>query len=193
CSGANKWFYDTWDTEEDMWKVENPDDLPAAEVLYCSFPSLKDPHHDPGPEQRHTGEVVTFVPWETFAEWQGTKSRADRGERYERLKKAMEESLLEQFLTKIPALRDMVDYVELSTPASSDYYVRPVNGSIYGLMPTPKRFQSPWLRPRSPVRNLYFGSSDVAMVGVIGAMMGGVLAATASDPVRAVRMLRGLA
>ncbi|MEM6454876.1 MAG: NAD(P)/FAD-dependent oxidoreductase [Acidobacteriota bacterium] len=193
ASGANKWFYDTWDTEEDMWKVEDPDGLPAAEVLYCSFPSLKDPLHDPGPEQRHTGEVVTFVPWETFAEWQGTRSRRDRGERYSRLKEAMEKALLAQFLERMPALRDMVDYVELSTPVTSDYFVRPVKGSIYGLLPTPARFRSPWLRPRSPIRNLYFGSSDVAMVGVIGAMMGGVLAATASDPVRAVRLLRRLA
>ncbi|MEM6796288.1 MAG: NAD(P)/FAD-dependent oxidoreductase [Acidobacteriota bacterium] len=193
ASAANKWFYDTWDSEEDMWKVEDPGSLPHAEVLYCSFPSLKDPHHDPGPEMRHTGEVVTFVPWETFAEWQGTRSRKSRGERYERLKEAMKDALLEQFLARMPGLRDMVDYVELSTPASSDHYVRPVRGSIYGLLPTPKRFRSPSLRPRSPVRNLYFGSSDVAMVGVVGAMMGGVLAAAASDPVRAVRLMRRLA
>ena len=61
CSGANKWFYEKWHPDAD-WDVSNPDAIGRAPVLYCSFPSLKDPEHDPGPEQRHTGEVVTFVP-----------------------------------------------------------------------------------------------------------------------------------
>ncbi|MEM8930859.1 MAG: NAD(P)/FAD-dependent oxidoreductase, partial [Acidobacteriota bacterium] len=190
ASGANQWFYNTWDHEEDVWQVDDPDALGPAPVLYCSFPSLKDPRHDPGPETMHTGEVVTFVPWDTFARWRGTRSRKDRGPEYARLKTAIEASLLEQFLDRMPALRPMVDYVELSTPASTDFFVRPIDGSIYGLLPTPERFSSPWLRPRSPVRNLFFGGSDVAMVGVIGAMMGGALAATAAEPIRALRLLR---
>ncbi|MCG8456786.1 MAG: NAD(P)/FAD-dependent oxidoreductase, partial [Holophagales bacterium] len=192
ASAANKWFYNTWSSEDDLWHVDDPDQLGQAAVLYCSFPSLKDPRHDPGPEQKHTGEVVTFVPWQTFADWQGTRSRRDRGEHYQRLKQAIEDSLLEQFLERMPGLRPMVDHVELSTPASTDYFVRPVQGSIYGLLPTPERFESPWLRPRSPVPNLFFAGSDVSMVGVIGAMMGGVLSAAAAEPFRAVRWLRRL-
>lgn len=192
ASAANQWFYNTWSSEEDIWRVDDPQDLGPAPVLYCSFPSLKDPLHDPGPALKHTGEVVTFVPWETFAEWQGSRSRRDRGERYEALKKAIETSLLEQFLARLPALRPMIDVVELSTPASTDYFVRPVKGSIYGLLPTPARFRSPWLRPRSPIPNLFFAGSDVAMVGVMGAMMGGALAAAAAEPVRALRFVRRL-
>ncbi|MEM9555433.1 MAG: NAD(P)/FAD-dependent oxidoreductase [Acidobacteriota bacterium] len=190
ASGANQWFYNTWDSEDDVWEVDDPDALGRPPVLYCSFPSLKDPLHDPGPEQCHTGEVVTFVPWQTFAAWRGTRSRRDRGPEYERLKTAIEDALLEQFLERMPELRPMVDYVELSTPASTDYFVRPVDGSIYGLLPTPERFASDSLRPRSPIRNLFFGGSDAAMVGVIGAMMGGLLAATAAEPLRALRLLR---
>jgi all-trans-retinol 13,14-reductase len=74
---ANKWFYNTWDHEADVWHIDRAhrrtDKMPDAPVLYCSFPSLKDPNHDPGPEQRHTGEVVTFVPWDRFAGWLGTR------------------------------------------------------------------------------------------------------------------------
>ncbi len=192
ASGANKWFWGTWSSEEGVWDVSDPDNLEPCPVLYCSFPSLKDPRHDPGPEVKHTGEVVTFVPWETFAQWRGTRSRRDRGEEYDALKRAIETSLLEQYLEHMPELRPMVDHVELSTPASTDYFVRPVAGSIYGLLPTPERFKSPWLRPRSPIKNLFFGGSDVAMVGVMGAMMGGALAAAAAEPVRAFRFLRRL-
>ena len=70
ASPANKWFYNTWDNEEDVWRVNPEADIEEdAAILYCSFPSLKDPEHDPGEEERHTGEVVTFVPWEAFAPW----------------------------------------------------------------------------------------------------------------------------
>jgi all-trans-retinol 13,14-reductase len=192
ASGANKWFYDTWSTEEDAWRVRNDGDIAGAPVLYCSFPSLKDPEHDPGPEERHTGEVVTFVPWEVFAPWRGTAWKK-RGADYEAFKERLSQRLLEQFLDKMPGLRPMLDYVELSTPLSTDNFCRPLAGSIYGLEPTPARFKSPWLRPRSPVANLFFAGSDVASVGVIGAMMGGALAVLSAEPLRAIDYLRRFA
>lgn len=188
---ANRWFYNTWDHEADAWHIEHVprDTIPEAPVLYCSFPSLKDPQHDPGPEQRHTGEVVTFVPWDRFAGWLGTRWQK-RGGDYKDFKDALQASLLEQFLLKMPGLRGMVDHAELSTPLSTDYFVRPTRGSIYGLEPTPARFANPHLRPRSPVHNLFLAGSDVATVGVIGAMMGGVLAAASAEPRRALGLLR---
>jgi all-trans-retinol 13,14-reductase len=190
CSSANKWFWNTWEMEEREWDFdsENIQDCP---LLYCSFPSLKDPLHDPGEELRHTGEVVTFVPWETFSKWKDTGWRK-RGEDYDELKKKLQDAILEQFLRHIPELRSMVDYVELSTPLSTEYFNRSMMGSIYGIEPTPERFQNPWLRPKSPIANLYLSGSDIASVGVIGAMMGGVLCAAAAEPLKAIPYLRKL-
>ena len=91
-----------------------------------------------------------------------------------------------------PALKPLLDYAELSTPVSTDNFCRPTAGSIYGLEPTPARFRNPWLRPRSPVPGLFFSGSDVASVGVIGAMMGGVLAAAAAEPIGVLGMMRSL-
>jgi all-trans-retinol 13,14-reductase len=193
AGSANKWFYETWSTEDAAWDVgtaEHPTTT-RAPVLYTSFPSLKDPSHDAGPEQRHTGEVVTFVPYEAFERWQGTRWKK-RGPEYERFKADLEKRLLAQFLEHMPALAPMLDHVELSTPVSTETFVRPVLGSIYGIEPTPERFRTPWLRPRSPVRGLYFSGSDVATVGVVGAMMGGVLAAVAVEPVKVGRLLAPL-
>jgi len=189
CSGANKWFYKTWDMETDIWPINNPDKIEDAQVLYCSFPSLKDPQHDPGPDVRHTGEVVTFVPWEDFLPWIDTRWKK-RGDDYDALKKRMEEKLLDQFLRCIPELRGMVDYVELSTPLSTDNFVRPMHGGIYGIEPTPQRFGNPWLRARPPIKNLHFSGSEVCSVGVIGAMMGGVLGAASVETMGAFSMLR---
>jgi all-trans-retinol 13,14-reductase len=190
CTAANRWFYQTWDMEWSAWDVEK-DELGEAMVLYCSFPSLKDPEHDPGPEQRHTGEVVTFVPWEQFERWSGTAWRK-RGEDYDALKKRISDELLEQFLAHMPELKDYVDYVELSTPLSTETFVRPKRGSIYGLLPTPERFSNPWLRAKSPIDGLYFSGSEVASVGVVGAMMGGILCGVSMAPWSSLKWLRGV-
>jgi all-trans-retinol 13,14-reductase len=190
---ANRWFYDTWDHEVEAWHIGPVpgDSIADAPVLYCSFPSLKDPTHDPGPEQRHTGEVVTFVPWDRFAGWLGSRWHK-RGADYDELKQALQAKLLDQFVKKMPALAPMIDHVELSTPLTTDHFVRPTRGSIYGIEPTPERFANPHLRPRSPIPGLFLAGSDVATVGVIGAMMGGVLAATSAEPRRALALLRTL-
>ena len=190
AGAANKWFYETWSTEADAWHV-HPDeaDLPHAPVLYCSFPSLKDPTHDPGEHLRHTGEVVTFAPWESFASWRGTRWKK-RGEDYDAFKQRLTDALLEQFFEHMPELEPMVRHAELSTPVSTDHFCRPLRGSIYGLEPTPDRFTNRWLRPRSPIAGLFFSGSEVATVGVIGAMMGGVLAAMAAEPIATMRQLQ---
>jgi len=189
ASAANKWFYNTWDNEQNEWHVDDAERLPDAPCLYCSFPSLKDPEHDPGPQVRHTGEVVTFVPWNAFQPWLGTRWYK-RGEAYEQFKQRLSDSLLKQFLGHLPGLESMVDYVELSTPLSTDNFTRPIAGSIYGIEPTPERFRNPWLRPRSPIGNLYFSGSEVASVGVMGAMVGGVMAALAAEPLAVLNYLR---
>jgi all-trans-retinol 13,14-reductase len=188
AGSANRWFYETWQTDEDAWAVRPDAPLPRAPVLYTSFPSLKDPTHDPGPEGLHTGEVVTFVPWSVFEPWVGSRWQK-RGPEYEAFKTRMQESLLEQLFAYMPGLRPHLAWAELSTPVSTEHFCRPVAGSIYGLEPTPERFENPWLRPRSPIPGLFFAGSEVTTVGVMGAMMGGVLAAVSAEPVGALKVL----
>jgi all-trans-retinol 13,14-reductase len=190
AGSANKWFYETWVSERDIWSIYDPDaDTP---VLYVSFPSLKDPRHDPGPEQRHTGEIVTFVPWSMFGEWRDTEWK-DRPQKYDELKQRVQQKLLAQFFRHMPELEPMLDYAELSTPVSTRHFVRPVMGSIYGLEPTPRRFRTAWLRPRAPIENLFFSGSEVTTVGVMGAMMGGVLAAASAEPAGTFTLLKDVA
>lgn len=193
ASPANKWFYNTWSAEDETWAIaDNESDWPDPPVLYCSFPSLKDPEHDPGPEQLHTAEVVTFVPWGPFTPYLDARWRK-RGDAYEQFKQRIHDRLLEGLLQHMPGLRDKVAFSEVSTPASTDHFVRPMQGSIYGLEPTPERFSTDALRPRSPVKGLYFAGSDVAAVGVIGASLGGALAAVSAEPVRGLRYVAAAA
>jgi all-trans-retinol 13,14-reductase len=136
----------------------------------------------------HTGEVVTFVPWDVFEPWRDDPWKK-RGADYEQFKEQLTQKVLGQFLELMPDLKDMIDYVELSTPLSTDHFCRPISGSIYGIEPTPERFRNPWLKPRTPIKNLYFAGSEVASVGVIGAMMGGVLSVMAAEPLDAMRYM----
>ena len=54
ATAEDQWFYEAWRTKE-AWEFENANE--DAPILYCSFPSLKDPAHVGEP----TGEVVTFA------------------------------------------------------------------------------------------------------------------------------------
>ncbi|MCO4745383.1 MAG: NAD(P)/FAD-dependent oxidoreductase [Proteobacteria bacterium] len=191
AGSANKWFWRTWSSEEDVWEIDTEGELPPAKVLYCSFPSLKDPEHDPGEEQIHTGEAVTFVPWSVFEPY-AKLAWKKRGPEYEAMKKRLHDALLKQFFEEMPELEPLLAFSELGTPATTQHFVRPMRGSIYGIEPTPERFQNPWLRPRSPIKGLYFSGSEVSGVGVVGAMMGGVLGAAAVEPIKAIRYLRKL-
>ncbi|MBW2457815.1 MAG: NAD(P)/FAD-dependent oxidoreductase, partial [Deltaproteobacteria bacterium] len=143
CRRASRWYYDSWNNDA-TWQIDEHGELGPAPLLYCSFPSLKDPDHDPGPDRRHTGQALTFVPWQAFERWQ-TTAWQERGSTYEDFKQRLEESLLEQLYAKLPGLRGMVDHVELSTPLSTDAFCRPLSGAIYGLEPTPERFASRWV------------------------------------------------
>ena len=181
ASSANKWFYDVWDTDAGLWDIPVEGELPRCPVLYTSFPSLKDPLHDPGERQHHTGEVVTFVPYELFEEWK-TQPWRKRDEEYQNLKQRITDQLLSQLFERMPELEPMLDFVELGTPITTEHFCRPMKGSIYGIEPTVARYACDHLRPHSPIKNLFFAGCEVGAVGVMGAMSGGMLAALAMEP-----------
>jgi all-trans-retinol 13,14-reductase len=190
-SSYSQWFYETWDMERDLWHIQNDSSLDRADVLYCSFPSLKDPSHDPGPELRHTGEIITFVPWDTFQPWLGTRWQK-RGAEYEEFKERIASKLLSQYAEHYPELAPMVKVAELSTPLSTHHFANSHHGAIYGLASDPDRFMDESLTPKTPVKGLYMAGVDVMAPGIAGALGGGALAVAAAEPVQAMRYLRPL-
>lgn len=187
ASSANQWFWETWDAEASFWNTH----VSAARcpVLYTSYPSLKDPTHKPGPEQIHTGEVITFAPFADFRKWVGTEWM-NRGAEYDAMKADLTGRMLEQFFEYRPGLRPLMQHAELSTPLTTENFTRPPEGAIYGVVSTPARYQNPWLRPRTPIKNLFLSGCDMGAAGVMGAFVGGVLCAVAAEPVGAIRYLR---
>ena len=148
-------------------------------VLFVSFPSLKVP--EAGPDAKHTAEVVAFTDWETFAPWEDSRL-GHRPPAYGDLKRLIEERLLAQFARHFPALAPMIVEREVSTPLSSVAFTGAVQGGVYGLEASPRRFLCDSLRARTPVPGLYLTGQDVASAGITGAMMGGVIAAASVEP-----------
>jgi phytoene dehydrogenase-like protein len=149
--------------------------------IFVSFPSLKDPAHEPGPRQRHTAQVLAVADWASFARWRDSK-RLDRPDDYTAFKAAIERQLLAQFARHFPALAPLVVARELSTPLSTLSFTGAWQGGSYGLDVSPRRFLSDSLRARTPIAGLFLTGQDVVSPGVTGAMMGGVLAAAAVQP-----------
>jgi all-trans-retinol 13,14-reductase len=188
---SGQWFYNTWDPAAGIWDVSDAERLGPPPMIYCSFASLKDAGHDPGQEQRHSGQVIALTEWQPFAAWQKLPWR-QRGADYEAMKTRLREKLLAELLRRMPGLAPLIDYAELSTPLSTDTFCHPTEGAMYGIRPTPARYACRWLRPRSPIPGLYFAGADVVSPGVVGALMGGVLAALAAEPVGTLAQIRHL-
>ena len=92
---------------------------------------------------------------------------------------SMPEQMLEALYKQMPQLRGTVDYAELSTPLSTEWFQLNDRGEIYGLEHDPDRFRQDWLHPITPVKGLYMTGQDVVTCGIGGALMGGVLTTSA--------------
>ena len=172
---TNFWIYPSEHYERDIEVLERGPDAPPP-LIYISFPSAKDPDFERRHPGRATIEIVAPGPYEWFERWAGT-TWGQRGADYETLKARLSEPLLEALYEKLPQLRGEIDFHELSTPLSTDWFCRYPRGEIYGLDHDPQRFAQDWLRPKTDIPGLYLAGQDVVSCGVVGAMVGGLLAA----------------
>ena len=171
---TNFWIYPGEQYEQHLDAfLKDPDntDLP---LTYISFPSAKDPDFSRRYPGRATIEIVGLGPHEWYAAW-ADKTWGKRGEDYEAKKEAYAQRLLEKLFEKMPHLRDKVDYYELSTPLSTDYFCRYTHGEIYGLNHDPSRFKQDWLRPKTDIPGLYLTGQDIMTCGVAGGLISGLL------------------
>jgi all-trans-retinol 13,14-reductase len=174
---ANHWIYPVVETDA-VWK-DAPRGTPP--VMFVSFASLKDPNHVPGPQQRHSGELLVFTDWSTVARW-ADMPRAERGDEYAAFKHEAAEAIFALFESYFPDLAELVVFRELATPLSTVAVTGHTHGAFYGRDVTPERMLSDALRMKTPIKGLYFSGQDVASPGVPGAMWGGVLCAGSIDP-----------
>lgn len=173
----NIWVYRDEDHDRGFAAAGGEPD--AARVpVFISFPSAKDPDFERRHPGRATVDVVALAPYAWFERWQDTHWK-DRGEEYEAFKHQLAQQMLERLFEQLPQLRGKVDRYELSTPLTTRHFCNYAQGEIYGIAHSPERFRQRFLRPATPIRGLYLTGQDIVSCGVGGALMAGVLTASA--------------
>ena len=172
---TNFWIYPDRDYDAALARFEADPHGPFPAV-YISFPSAKDPDFERRHPGRSTIEIVAPAPYSIFERWAGT-TWGQRGDDYDALKQSYGERLLEHLYERLPQLRGRIDYWEVSTPLSMQWFCGYSRGELYGLDHDPQRMQQSWLRPRTRIPGLWLTGQDVMSCGVTGAMMGGLACA----------------
>jgi all-trans-retinol 13,14-reductase len=125
---------------------------------------------------------VAPAPYERFEKWRD-ETWGKRGDDYEAFKESLGFRLMEYLYGKLPHLRGRVDYYEVSTPLSTNWFGGYQRGELYGLehtsqrlqQHTSQRLQQDWLRPKTTIPGLWLTGQDVLTCGVTGAMMAGLI------------------
>ncbi len=170
---TNLWVYPSYDHDETVknFKTNQDNDFP---VLYMSFASSKDPDwekHHPG---KATMEVIVPSGFEHYEKWAQQPWRK-RGDDYEDYKEKLCQRMIAEVYRQCPHLKDKISFYELSTPLSTKTLANYEFGELYGIDHDPKRFRQKWLKPKTPIKNLYLTGQDILTVGLSGALGAGVL------------------
>jgi all-trans-retinol 13,14-reductase len=180
--GTNLWVYPSFDHDANVERFvrdfAREGDAPFPGV-YLSFPSAKDPDFQRRYPGKSTVEAIAMLPYAAFAAWGETRWKR-RGEDYEALKQRLSARLLAELERQVPAVSGNVACAELSTPVTTRHFMNYGSGEIYGIAATPERFAARALGARTPIRGLYLTGQDAAGLGVVGALFGGVISASAA-------------
>lgn len=169
----NFWIYPDYDHDKAVADFEANSDIDFP-LIYISFPSAKDPTWSERYPDKSTVEIVTVCKPEWFEKWAGTTWNK-RGEDYEQFKQSLTDRLMSVLYKYLPQLEGALDYVELSTPLSTQWFQWNEQGEIYGIEHDLNRFSQNWIHPKTKIKNFYLTGSDVVTAGVGGALMGGVM------------------
>jgi all-trans-retinol 13,14-reductase len=178
--GTNVWVYPGFDHDANVERFAR--DFPEsgdAEFpgVYISFPSAKDASFAARYPGKATMEAIAMLPYAAFAKW-GDSRWKRRGDDYEALKERLSVQLMAEVERQAPSVVGHLAYAELSTPVTTQHFMNYASGEIYGIAATPERYAARALGTRTPIRGLYLTGQDVASLGVVGALFGGVIAAS---------------
>jgi phytoene dehydrogenase-like protein len=171
---GNYWWYR--DTDVDGAYVRMALELPGdgVEMLFLTITTLKDPVHERA--GHHTLEMFTFVPYEPFAICKRSPE-GTRGAGYERLKRGLGDKMLAAAENVIPGLRRNLEFLEVGTPLTNDFFCETHRGAAYGTAKTPGQLGPLSFSQRGPVRALHFCGASTLSHGIAGASMSGLIAA----------------
>jgi len=168
--GENLWIFNGYDHRA-IYDDRNRILEGVAGGAFASFASLKDPN-----ATRHTAQIIAWADADRFHAWREQPWKK-RDADYAALKQTIRDALLDLVERHVPGLRQLIDYDEVATPLTVEHFTGHQQGAIYGIPATPARFQGPRFGVRTPIEGLLLTGSDALSAGIMGAVMGGVMAA----------------
>jgi all-trans-retinol 13,14-reductase len=170
----NYWIFPSWDHEANHRAFSKDHSKPP--LFFISFSSAKDPSY----ATRHPGKQVALViglgRFDHVEPYQDDRVKHRRKD-YMEMKKEWEKLYLNALIEHFPEVKDKIDFVDFGTAVTNDFYLGTYRGAVYGLAHSPERFNELWLRPRTPIKNLFLSGQDVMCCGIAGAMAGGYFCA----------------
>jgi len=170
---TNLWIYPSYDHDLNTETFMN-DETSEFPVLYMSFASAKDPSWSKEHGNTATLEAIVPTNFNNYLKW-SKETWKKRGTEYEDYKAQFSERIINQIYKHNPHLKDKISYAELSTPLSTRDMAHYKYGELYGANHTPSRFRQKWLKPKTPLKNLYMTGQDITTVGLPSALSSGVL------------------
>nr|WP_218681706.1 NAD(P)/FAD-dependent oxidoreductase [Rhodococcus qingshengii] len=176
---GNIWAHPSADVAGELAAFEKDPSNRPMPLNFLTYPSGKDPSWDSLHPDRATIDIAGITSWSLFEPFTQT-SWMNRGHEYDALKARLTEELLEVVFRFSPQVRGQIDYTELATPLSFNHFLGRTHGDFMSLAASPARFAISNLGAHSGPKNLYIAGQDAAASGVVGAVQGGVLAASAA-------------
>lgn len=181
----NEWIF-TSNEHDEAYKAYtriSPEDAGTQDIplLFLSFPSTKDPTWDERFPGKSTCEIVSLAPYEWFEKWKDEKVM-HRGDDYEEIKNRVGKRMWEQVCRFHPNLKDKVEYFDVGTPLTNQYYIASSHGELYGVDHNVERFTPQNvldLRAETSIKGLFLTGQDILSCGFAGSLYAGLLSASA--------------
>ena len=173
---GNYWFFDNEDVDG-LYKLGLTDEvlnLPEPPAFFLTVTTLKDPtkmHHG-----RHTLEMFSFVGYDAFEKWAGTRP-GQRPDDYEALKEELAERMFRALEKRIPGISQRVVFWSLGTPLTNEFYINATRGSLYGTAKTPDQVGPGGFGVTTPFEGLLMVGASTLSHGIAGVTGTGLAAA----------------
>lgn len=179
--GANLWVHPSYDLNENVRKYFSRESK-TPPFSYISFPFQKDPSWQRRVGSKVSIDLLGIVPSAWFSEWK-TAGFGKRPEAYDAFKESLARPYLDVMDKFFPELKNRLEHLEISTPLTVQHFLGNMEGEIYGLASNPEKFRNLKTGPRTEIRGLFLSGQDTLFIGIYGAMISGLLTASALHPI----------
>jgi all-trans-retinol 13,14-reductase len=157
--------------------MENP--LDNENTMFIGFPSAKDSDWNNRHPGKSTCVMISIVDYNYFEKWKDDQFNR-RSNDYKELKEKLSAKMLDILYKYYPQTKECIDYVNLATPLTFNYYINSIKGEMYGIGCNTNRFnKDDWLTPNTHIKNLYLSGVDILAYGISGAINSGVITTNA--------------